>query len=77
MTGFNFFEASAARPQTSGVSATRAAYGLNSGTRRSRSQLIVEFGGFSRAAMIHACIYILGFVVAPFLPETRGQPPPA
>jgi MFS family permease len=38
--------------------------------------MIVEFGGFSRTAMIFACIYILGFVVAPFLPETRGQPLP-
>lgn len=39
--------------------------------------LIVEFfGGFSRTAMIFASIYILGFVVAPFLPETRGQPLP-
>jgi MFS family permease len=35
--------------------------------------LIVQFGGFSRAAMIIACIYILGFCVAPFLPETNGK----
>jgi MFS family permease len=40
-------------------------------------QLIVEFGGFSSTAMIFACIYVLGFVVVPFLPETRGQPLPA
>lgn len=39
--------------------------------------LIVEFGGFSRTAMIFACIYILGLVVTPFLPETKGQPLPA
>jgi MFS family permease len=39
--------------------------------------LIVEFGGFSRAAMTISLIYILGFVVAPFLPETKGKPLPA
>ncbi len=39
--------------------------------------LIVQFGGFSRTAMIFALIYILGFVVAPFLPETKGLPLPA
>jgi MFS family permease len=39
--------------------------------------LIVQFGGFSRAAMMFSLIYILGFVVAPFLPETKGQPLPA
>jgi MFS family permease len=39
--------------------------------------LIVQFGGYSRAAMIIACIYFLGFVVTPFLPETRGKPLPA
>jgi MFS family permease len=38
--------------------------------------LIVQFGGFSRAAMTIACIYVLGFVVVPFLPETNGQPLP-
>ncbi|HEX4040562.1 MAG TPA: MFS transporter [Xanthobacteraceae bacterium] len=38
--------------------------------------LIVQFGGYSRAAMTIACIYILGFVVAPFLPETKGKPLP-
>lgn len=40
-------------------------------------ELIVRLGGFSSTAMIFACIYILGFVVAPFLPETRGTPLPA
>jgi MFS family permease len=39
--------------------------------------LIVQFGGFSRAAMTIACIYILGFCVTPFLPETNGKPLPA
>jgi MFS family permease len=39
--------------------------------------LIVQFGGFSRAAMIISCIYVLGFCVVPFLPETRGRPLPA
>jgi MFS family permease len=36
--------------------------------------LIVAFGGYSRTAMIFSLIYILGFCVAPFLPETRGKP---
>jgi MFS family permease len=35
--------------------------------------LIVQFGGFGKAAMIFACIYFLGFVAAPFLPETKGK----
>jgi MFS family permease len=39
--------------------------------------LITQFGGFSRAAMTIACIYVLGFVVVPFLPETKGKPLPA
>jgi hypothetical protein len=38
--------------------------------------LIVQFGGFGRAAMIFACIYFLGLVAAPFLPETKGRPLP-
>ena len=38
--------------------------------------LIVQFGGFGKAAMIFACIYFLGFVAAPFLPETKGRPLP-
>ncbi len=38
--------------------------------------LIVQFGGYSRAAMTIACIYVLGFIVTPFLPETRGKPLP-
>jgi MFS family permease len=35
--------------------------------------LIVQFGGFGKAAMIFSCIYLLGFVAAPFLPETKGR----
>ena len=38
--------------------------------------LIVQFGGFGRAAMIFACTYFLGFAAAPFLPETKGKPLP-
>jgi MFS family permease len=38
--------------------------------------LIANFGGFSRAAVAIACIYILGIVAACFLPETRGRPLP-
>ncbi|HXW30093.1 MAG TPA: MFS transporter [Xanthobacteraceae bacterium] len=38
--------------------------------------LIVQFGGFGKAAMIFACIYFLGFAATPFLPETRGKPLP-
>jgi MFS family permease len=38
--------------------------------------LIVQFGGFSRAAMIFSCIYFLGVAAAPFLPETKGRPLP-
>jgi MFS family permease len=39
--------------------------------------LIVEFGGYGRAAMVLSSIYILGIVAAPFLPETKGQPLPS
>src|SRR5579863_797179 len=39
--------------------------------------LIVQFGGFARAAMIISVIYVLGFCVTPFLPETNGKPLPA
>jgi MFS family permease len=39
--------------------------------------MIVQFGGYGQAAMVLAAIYILGILVAPFLPETRGQPLPA
>jgi MFS family permease len=39
-------------------------------------QLIVQFGGFSQAAMTFAYIYLLGFAAALFVPETRGRPLP-
>ena len=39
--------------------------------------LIVEFGGYGKAAMVLSSIYILGILVAPFLPETKGQPLPS
>jgi hypothetical protein len=39
--------------------------------------LIVQFGGYSHAALIISSIYMLGFCVAPFLPETKGKPLPA
>jgi MFS family permease len=39
--------------------------------------LIAQFGGFSKMAVTFSFIYILGFVVVPFLPETKGQPLPA
>ena len=39
--------------------------------------LIAKFGGYGNAAMIIALIYVLGFICAPLLPETRGKPLPA
>jgi MFS family permease len=39
-------------------------------------QMIVQFGGFSQAAMTFAYIYLLGFAAALFVPETRGRPLP-
>ena len=39
--------------------------------------LIVQFGGFSKMAVAFSFIYILGFVLVPFLPETKGKPLPA
>ena len=38
--------------------------------------LIVELGGYGPAATIIGCFFILGFVVAPYLPETKGLPLP-
>jgi MFS family permease len=38
--------------------------------------LISQFGGYGHAAMIVACIYIVGIVLTPFLPETMGKPLP-
>jgi MFS family permease len=39
--------------------------------------LIAQFGGFSKMAVTFSLIYILGFVLVPFLPETKGKPLPA
>jgi MFS family permease len=39
--------------------------------------LIAQFGGFSGMAVAFSVIYVLGFVLVPFLPETRGKPLPA
>jgi MFS family permease len=38
--------------------------------------LIVALGGYGRAATIIGSFFILGVIVAPFLPETRGKPLP-
>jgi MFS family permease len=38
--------------------------------------LIVQFGGFSKAAVIVATVYVLGFGAALLLPETNGNPLP-
>jgi len=38
--------------------------------------LIVGLGGYGPAATIIGSFFILGFVVAPFLPETKGKPLP-
>jgi MFS family permease len=38
--------------------------------------LIAQFGGFGKMAVAFSFIYILGFVVVPFLPETKGKPLP-
>jgi MFS family permease len=38
--------------------------------------LIARFGGYGKAAMVLASIYIVGIAAAPFLPETKGQPLP-
>ena len=38
--------------------------------------LIVALGGYGPAATIIGSFFILGFVVAPFLPETNGRPLP-
>jgi len=39
--------------------------------------LIAQFGGFGKMAVAFSFIYILGFVLVPFLPETKGKPLPA
>jgi hypothetical protein len=38
--------------------------------------MIVAFGGYGKAAMVLCSVYELGLVAAPFLPETKGRPPP-
>jgi MFS family permease len=38
--------------------------------------LVVSLGVYGRATLVIALIYILGFVCAPFLPETSGKPLP-
>jgi MFS family permease len=38
--------------------------------------LIVPLGGYGHAATIVGSIYVLGFLAAPLLPETRGTPLP-
>jgi MFS family permease len=39
--------------------------------------LIAQLGGFSGMAVGFSFIYLLGFVLVPFLPETKGKPLPA
>ncbi len=39
--------------------------------------LIAQLGGISNVAVTFSLIYIVGFVLVPFLPETRGKPLPA
>ncbi len=38
--------------------------------------MVVAFGGIGKAAMVLSSIYVLGLIVTPFLPETRGKPLP-
>jgi MFS family permease len=38
--------------------------------------MIVRFGGYGQTAMLISCIYVLGFLVTPLLPETKGKPLP-
>jgi hypothetical protein len=38
--------------------------------------LIVGLGGYGPAATIIGSLFIVGFLVAPFLPETNGRPLP-
>jgi hypothetical protein len=38
--------------------------------------LIVALGGYGKAATIVGLFFIVGVIVAPFLPETRGEPLP-
>jgi MFS family permease len=38
--------------------------------------IIATLGGYGVAATVVGCIYILGLIVAPLCPETRGRPLP-
>ncbi|MCX6927393.1 MAG: MFS transporter [Verrucomicrobia bacterium] len=38
--------------------------------------LVTAFGGFGRAASAIALIYLVGLLIVPFAPETKGQPLP-
>ena len=38
--------------------------------------LVVALGSFGRAASAIALIYLLGLLILPFAPETRGRPLP-
>jgi hypothetical protein len=38
--------------------------------------LVANFGGVAEAALIISTIYVIGFVVPWFLPETTGKPLP-
>ncbi|GAA4864408.1 MFS transporter [Pseudonocardia benzenivorans] len=38
--------------------------------------IISQLGGYGIAATVVGCIYVLGIIVAPFCPETRGRPLP-
>jgi MFS family permease len=38
--------------------------------------LIAQFGGYSKMAVAFSFIYILGFILVPFLPETKAKPLP-
>jgi len=37
---------------------------------------VAALGSFGRAASVVALIYVLGLLVLPFAPETRGKPLP-
>jgi hypothetical protein len=38
--------------------------------------LVTALGGFGRAASTIALIYLVGLLILPFAPETKGQPLP-
>jgi hypothetical protein len=41
------------------------------------STLIGFFSGYGPVATVLASIFVVGLIVSPFLPETKGQPLPA